>query len=100
MIIIRKYKPNDKVSIIKLWQDTTPTQITQKQVDTPLNEELKEFELLFVAEKSGEIIGTCKAIYDDKQDRLFSIVISPQFNNKSINSKLLHHATSQLNKLT
>ena len=72
--------------------------MTQGLLDIPTNMGLEELEFLYVAEKSGQIVGYCKVFYDNQQGWLYSVANCPQLSDKGIDLKLIQHATSQLKK--
>jgi len=98
MIIIRKYKHQDKQSLIKLWQASFPDPAPYNEPALVLAEKLKVDNFIFVAEKSGLIIGSCMAGYDGHRGWLYSVAVCPENRRTGIGSKLIKHAIKQLNK--
>ncbi|WP_413700733.1 GNAT family acetyltransferase [Psychromonas sp. KJ10-10] len=98
MIIIRKYKPHDKDSLIKLWQTSFPDPAPHNEPTLVLAEKLKVDNLIFIAEKSEQIIGSCMAGYDGHRGWLYSVAVSPKLRRTGIGSKLIKHAIKQLNQ--
>ena len=99
MVILRKYQHNDKQSLITLWQDVFPNPAPHNKPDLVLAEKLKMDNLIFVAEKSGKIIGSCMAGYDGHRGWLYSVAISPEIRRMGIGSKLVKHTIKQLHRL-
>tara|TARA_R110001583_G_scaffold7720_10_gene37989 strand:+ start:11472 stop:11891 length:420 start_codon:yes stop_codon:yes gene_type:complete len=98
MIIIRKYKYQDKHSLIKLWQQSFPDPAPYNEPALVLAEKLKVDNFIFVAEKSGLIIGSCMAGYDGHRGWLYSVAVCPDHRRTGIGSKLIKHAIKQLNQ--
>lgn len=98
MIIIRKYKPQDKHSLIKLWQTSFPDPAPYNEPTLVLAEKLKVDNLIFIAEKSEQIIGSCMAGYDGHRGWLYSVAVCPEHRRTGIGSKLIKHAIKQLNQ--
>jgi len=99
MIVMRKYKPADKSSLITLWQNTFPNPEPHNEPSQMLDSKLKVDRLLFVAELYGQVIGSCIAGYDGHRGWLYTVAISPELRRKSIGSKLVKHTISELQKL-
>ena len=99
MIIMRKYKPVDKSSLIALWEKSFPDPAPHNDPALMLDCKLKVDRLLFVVEKYGEVIGSCIAGYDGHRGWLYTVAISPELRRKGIGSKLVKHTIAELNKL-
>lgn len=99
MIVMRKYKPVDKPSLIALWQNAFPNPAPHNEPSLMLDCKLKVDRLLFVVEKYGEVIGSCIAGYDGHRGWLYTVAIAPELRRKGIGTKLVKHTISELNKL-
>lgn len=99
MIVMRRYKPVDKESLIALWNDVFPNPEAHNEPSLMLSSKLKVDRLLFVAEKYGQVIGSCIAGYDGHRGWLYTVAISPELQRKGIGKKLVKHAISELRKL-
>jgi ribosomal protein S18 acetylase RimI-like enzyme len=98
MIILRKYKHQDKDSLIKLWQEAFPNPTPHNNPVLVLTEKLKQDNFIIIAEKSGQIIGSCMAGYDGHHGWLYCVAVSPKSRRIGIGSKLVRHTIKQLDK--
>lgn len=99
MIILRKYQHSDKHSLLQLWQEAFPNPAPHNAPHLVLATKLKVDNLLFVAEKKGDIVGSCMAGYDGHRGWLYSVAISIQTRRMGIGSKLVKHTIKALNKI-
>ena len=99
MVILRKYKHQDKDALIGLWQGAFPEPAAHNEPTLVLTEKLKKDNLIFIAEKSGQIVGSCMAGYDGHRGWLYSVAISPETRRLGIGSKLVKHTIKQLKEL-
>jgi ribosomal protein S18 acetylase RimI-like enzyme len=98
MIILRKYKHQDKDSLIKFWQGTFPNQTAHNDPVLVLTEKLKKDNSILIAEKLGQIIGSCMAGYDDHHGWLYCVTVSSKSRRIGIGSKLVKHTIKQLHQ--
>ena len=99
MIVMRKYKPVDKPSLIALWEKSFPNPAPHNDPSLMLSSKLKVDRLLFVVEKYGEVIGSCIAGYDGHRGWLYTVAIAPELQRKGIGTKLVKHTIVELEKL-
>jgi len=99
MIIIRNYKPTDKQSVTNFWQRSFPHPITKKSSAASFEHQLNEKGLLFVAEKSGQIVGSCFAGNCGVCGYIHAVTISIEMKQTGIGGKLVKHAIKQLQKI-
>lgn len=99
MIIIRNYKPTDKQSITHFWQSSFPRPIKNNNSVISLEQQLNEKGLLFVAEKSGQIVGSCLAGNYGICGYIHAVTISLEMKQTGIGGKLVKHAIKQLQKI-
>lgn len=96
MIRLRRYQSCDKQALTSLWQDIFAASVAYNEHNLILEQRLKENEFIFIAEKSGNIVGYCIAGYDDHKGWLHSTYIHPQSRRIGLGSKLVKHAISSL----
>ena len=75
-MIIRKYQPHDRDSLIALWEEVFPNAASHNQPDRVIEEKLKVDDLIFLAEEDGRILGACQAGYDGHRGWLYGVAVS------------------------
>ncbi|PKF61835.1 GNAT family acetyltransferase [Psychromonas sp. psych-6C06] len=98
-MIIRHYKATDRPSLIALWQTVFTSPAPHNEANNVLDKKLRVDRLLFVAEKKGQVIGSCMAGYDGHRGWLYSVAVSEEMRRLHIGSKLVKHTMSELTKL-
>lgn len=95
-MIIQKYQPHDKDSLIALWEEVFPNAAPHNQPARVIEEKLKVDDLIFVAEGDGVILGACQAGYDGHRGWLYGVSVSQGFRRQGIGSELVNTAIESL----
>jgi ribosomal protein S18 acetylase RimI-like enzyme len=95
----RKYQPHDKSNLITLWEEVFPDAAPHNQPARVIEEKLKVDDLVFVAEKDGQILGACQAGYDGHRGWLYGVAVSPQHRRKGIGTALVKAAIEALREI-
>lgn len=99
MITIRSYKPTDKQSVTHFLPNSFPRLIVNNSSAFSFEYQLDEKALLFVAEKSRQIVGLCVAGNCGVSGYIHAVTISPEMKQTGIGGKLVKHAIKQLQKI-
>jgi ribosomal protein S18 acetylase RimI-like enzyme len=96
---IRKYKPNDKIALIELWETVFPDDPPHNNPSIILEEKLKVDDLIFITESNSEIVGACMAGYDGHRGWLYAMAVSANHRRAGIATKLVLYAMQELKHL-
>lgn len=97
-MIIRKYRDQDKESLITLWEEVFPDAAPHNNPAHVIEEKLAVDDLIFVAEQDGIIHGACQAGYDGHRGWLYSVAVSPDQRRRGIGTRLINKAIDALKK--
>lgn len=95
-MVIRKYNNRDKESLITLWDEVFPNPAPHNQPARVIEEKLAVDDLIFVAEKDGQILGACQAGYDGHRGWLYGVAVTPGQRRCEIGTKLVNTAIDAL----
>lgn len=98
-MILRKYEESDKLNLIKFWGEVFPLRSAHNDPTFVLESKTKIDDLIFIAVKNGEIIGSCMAGYDGHRGWLYSVGVSPKVRRAGIGTKLMKYAIQQLTEI-
>ena len=95
-MIIRKYQPHDRDSLIAFWEEVFPNPAPHNQPARVIEEKLKVDDLIFLAEEEGRILGACQAGYDGHRGWLYGVAVSSNQRRRGIGSELVKAAINAL----
>ena len=95
-INIRKYTAADRTGLISLWENEFPDDPPHNKPSIVIDSKLKVDDLIFVAEKDGNIIGSCMAGYDGHRGWLYSVAVLSSEKRCGLGTQLVKHAMSYL----
>ena len=98
-MLIRKYMPHDKESLISLWEEVFPNPAAHNQPARIIEDKLKVDGLIFVAENGGKILGACQVGYDGHRGWLYGVAVSPELRRRGIGTELVNTAIRELREL-
>ena len=96
---IRKFRTDDKTSLIKLWQTVFPDDPPHNEPSSVIDAKLKVDDLIFLAESKGELIGACMAGYDGHRGWLYAVAVDPGHRRKAVGKKIVRHTLQALKAL-
>ncbi|MCP4486489.1 MAG: GNAT family acetyltransferase [Gammaproteobacteria bacterium] len=96
---IRKFKSGDKQSVIRLWNTVFPDDPQHNQPEQVINAKLEVDDLVFVAEKNGQIVGACMAGYDGHRGWLYAVAVLPECRHSGTGRELAETAMHALAEL-
>ena len=96
---IRRYRTEDKSTLIELWKTIFPNEPPHNEPESVFEAKLKIDDLIFLAEKEGELIGSCMAGYDGHRGWLYSVGVKSEFRRSRIGSVLVKNAVEHLKYL-
>ena len=96
---IRKFKEEDRISLINLWEKVFPDDPPHNKPSEVIEAKLSVDDLIFVAEEGDEIIGACMAGYDGHRGWLYSVAVSHKHRRNKIGSRLVKLAVQALREL-
>ncbi|MGD0566419.1 MAG: GNAT family acetyltransferase [Candidatus Goldiibacteriota bacterium] len=100
MIKIRKYRPEDKHGVIRVWKENFNYTAAYSDPEKSLKQKLRQKDgLLFVADDGGEVAGAIMAGYDGHRGWIYSLAVNKGLRNKGLGSSLLKYAENELIKL-
>lgn len=102
-MIIREFTSADHDSAYVLWYNTEGVCNCKKCMHHDSRDEIERFlkrnkGLSFVAEESGEIIGTILSGHDGRTGLIYRLVVSEEFRRKGIAGRLVERAVAALKK--
>ncbi len=96
---IRKYQEKDKDLLVTFWNEVFPDDPAHNEPSQVIEAKLKIDDLIFIAEKDGNILGACIAGYDGHRGWLYAVGVSPNHRRKGIGKKLVGFAINQLKNI-
>jgi len=93
---IRKYQPEDRNSLIQLWQRVFPDDPPHNEPSSVIDLKLAVDDLIFVAEETGNIVGACIAGYDGHRGWLYAVAVLESCQRKGTGTKLVATAIESL----
>ncbi len=96
---IRKYQEKDRNLLATFWKEVFPGDPVRNEPSNVIKAKLKVDDLIFIAEKDGDILGACMAGYDGHRGWLYAVAVSPNHRRKGIGKKLVGFAISQLKNI-
>ena len=99
-VLILTYQDDDLPAIMVLWEAVFPGDSPGNQAPVAIpQKETFQPGLIFVAEREGEVIGTCMAGYDGHRGWLNAVAVHPDAQRQGIATKLIDHAVDALKAL-
>lgn len=97
---IRRYQPSDRQAILELWTAVFGDDGDHNSPDRSLDRKLAHADdLLFVAECTGQILGTVMGGYDGHRGWVYALAVKPDRRHEGIATKLMQYLESQLEQL-
>jgi ribosomal protein S18 acetylase RimI-like enzyme len=96
---IRKFRRDDKASLIELWQTVFPDDPPHNEPSSVIEAKLKVDDLIFVAESEDKLIGACMAGYDGHRGWLYAVAVDPAHRRKGVGEKTVQHTLRALKDL-
>ena len=96
---IRKFREDDKIQLIKLWQSVFPDDPPHNEPSAVIDAKLKVDDLIFIAESNGELIGACMAGYDGHRGWLYAVAVDPAQRRMGIGENLVQRTMRALKDL-
>jgi len=93
---IRKYQETDRNSLINLWRAVFPDDPPHNEPSVVIDAKLAVDDLIFVAEKNGEIIGACMAGYDGHRGWLYALAVLREYRGAGVGAGLVKHTLQSL----
>ena len=96
---IRKFQEKDRTSLIELWKTVFPNDPPHNEPSKVIEAKLAVDDLIFMAESSNEIVGTCMAGYDGHRGWLYAVAVLPNHRRSGTGSLLVKHTIQCLKEL-
>lgn len=90
-MVIQAYQDQDKSGLLALWEEIFPAGSPHNDPQISLENKLRvNRDLLFVAIKNEEVIGSVIGGYDGHRGWIYSLAVSPPLRRGGIASALMH----------
>jgi len=96
---IRKYRPDDREFLIRLWEMTFPDRPQHNRPAKMIDSKLAFDDMIFVAEQDGRIVGACMACYDGHRGWLYAVAVLPECRLDGIGTALVEHSINALREI-
>lgn len=96
---IRKYKNDDRNSLISLWENVFPDDPPHNAPSTVIDKKIAVDDLIFVAEDNRKIVGACIAGYDGHRGWLYAVAVSQNHRRRGKGTELIRFAIKSLKAL-
>jgi ribosomal protein S18 acetylase RimI-like enzyme len=96
---IRKFRMTDKNALIELWTEAFPDDPPHNEPAKVIEAKLAIDDLIFVAERQGELIGACMAGYDGHRGWLYAVAVLSQYRRCGAGAALVRRAMQALKDL-
>lgn len=96
---IRKYQESDRTELISLWETVFPDNSAHNDPERILNQKLAVDDLIFVAEKEGELIGACMAGYDGHRGWLYAVAVLENHRRSGTGGALVKQSIASLKEI-
>ena len=98
-MLIRRYRPFDRASLIALWRDAFPDDPPHNEPSAVIDAKLAVDDLIFVAVHEDTLIGACIAGYDGHRGWLYAVATSKEHRRRGTGTALVEHAVQVLKAL-
>ena len=96
---IRKYRENDRASLIALWKEVFPDDPPHNEPDSVLDAKIMIDDLIFVAEDDNELVAGCMAGYDGHRGWLYAVAVSPARRREGLGKDIVNHVLNALSEI-
>jgi ribosomal protein S18 acetylase RimI-like enzyme len=96
---IRKFEPQDRRALIDLWRRVFPDDPPHNEPASVIDAKLAVDDLIFLVERSGEIMGACMAGWDGHRGWLYAVAVLPEIRRTGVGSMLVTTAIRELKQL-
>ncbi len=96
---IRKFKSDDRDSLISLWETVFPDDPPHNEPSKVIDAKLAVDDLIFVAEYKGEIVGACMAGYDGHRGWLYAVGVLQDQRRSGVGKDLVKSTIEALKEL-
>lgn len=93
---VRLYRPDDRPALIALWKSVFPDVAPHNSAAPTLDAKLAVDDMLFVAERQGELVGAVMAGYDGHRGWLYKVGVHPARRRRGIGAQLVRSAVAHL----
>lgn len=95
---VRPYRDADEAAVVALWNEALPPTAPHNQPATSLRmkREHDGYDLFYVAEVDGSVVGTVMGGYDGHRGWIYSVAVSPRHRHQGIGSALIRHLETAL----
>ena len=93
---VRQYQPNDKASLVALWNTVFPDDPPHNEPSKMIEAKLAVDDLIFVAELDDQLVGACMAGYDGHRGWLYAVAVLSEYRRKNIGENLVKQAMQSL----
>lgn len=98
-IIVRSFESADRLQVVDLWRRVFPDDPPHNEPLAVLDAKLKVDNLVFVAERDGNLVGACMAGYDGHRGWLYAVAVDPNERRQGIGRQLVLQAIDRLRQL-
>ncbi|TWT46379.1 Acetyltransferase YpeA [Thalassoglobus neptunius] len=99
-IEVRKYQSSDRNAVVLLWNVVFPNSTGHNDPDASIDRKCAHDDgLFFVAEDSGEVVGTAMGGYDGHRGWIYSLAVLPTRQRQGIGRLLIQHTEGALAQL-
>lgn len=96
---IRKYVAQDRQPLIDLWQEVFPDPASHNQPSKVIDGKLNQDDLIFVAEHTNQVVGSCIVGYDGHRGWLYAVAVAPEYRRQKIGARLVSYSMDELKNL-
>ncbi|MEW4486960.1 GNAT family acetyltransferase [Thalassoglobus sp. JC818] len=97
---IRNYRSTDRSAVVSLWNEVFPNSTGHNDPEASIDRKCEHDDgLFFVAQDTGEIVGTAMGGYDGHRGWIYSLAVLPTRQRQGIGRLLIQHTEVALAKL-
>ncbi len=97
---VRSYRPEDRESLVSLWDRVFPDDPPRNAPDRMIENKLRvQPELLLVAEDDGSLVGAVMAGFDGTRGWMYHLAVTPERRCQGIGASLMRAGEDALRKL-
>ena len=96
---IRKFREDDRSSVIELWKAVFPDDPPHNDPSQVIEAKLAVDDLIFVAESDDQIVGVCMAGYDGHRGCVYAVAVLQDYRRSGAGSQLVKYAMQCLKEI-